>query len=231
MSGKVDKSPVKISRMFDSIAKQYDFLNDVTSLGFVRFWRRKVRVAISVKPGERVLDLAAGTGTSTNALYSPDVEIVACDLSPEMIRCGRRKFPHLDFVQGNATCLPFADNSFDVVTISFGLRNVDDTLLALREMFRVARPGGRIVVCEFSTPSNGVISLLYRFYNSVVLKRLIRGLTKNFKAYEYLNDSIQQWYTQDQLLSLLRSAGWERVGYKDLTFGVVAVHKGFKPKA
>ena len=146
----LDKQPHDVATMFDGIARRYDVTNDVMSLGQDRAWRAATLRALEVGPGDRVLDLAAGTGTSSEPLADRGVHVVPCDLSLGMLGVGKRRRPDLGFVAGDATRLPFADESFDAVTISFGLRNVVDTERALTEMLRVTRPGGRLVVCEFS---------------------------------------------------------------------------------
>ena len=155
--------------MFDAVARRYDLTNDVMSLWQVRMWRRVARAAVGAAPGLRILDLAAGTGTSAAEYAADGADVVACDLSPGMVAEGRRRHPGIEFVVGDALALPFADADFDVVTISYGLRNVQDTAAALAEMARVTRPGGRLVIAEFSTPVRRALRGLYRFYLGAAL--------------------------------------------------------------
>src|SRR6478735_5375259 len=157
----LDKEPHDVAAMFDDVAERYDLTNDVLSLGQTRRWRRAVVAAVGPRDGERVLDLAAGTGTSSEPFRAAGAEVVPCDFSLGMLEVGKRRQPGLAFTAGDALRLPFADDSFDAVTISFGLRNVSDTAAALTEMLRVTRPGGRLVVCEFSTPTWTPFRVLY----------------------------------------------------------------------
>jgi len=225
----LDKDPAAVAGMFDGVAKNYDLTNDVLSLGLDRWWRRATIQAIDALPGERVLDLAAGTGTSSEPLADAGVDVVPCDFSPGMVEVGRRRRPDLPFVVGDATDLPFGDAEFDAVTISFGLRNVVDTDKALREMYRVTKPGGRLVICEFSTPPNPVVRAGYRFYNATVLPRVARLVSSNSDAYSYLNESIAHWPDQRTLARRIAAAGWIKVAYRNLTGGLVALHRAAKP--
>lgn len=227
----LDKDPAAVSGMFDGVAQNYDLTNDVLTLGLDRRWRRATISAIDALPGERVLDLAAGTGTSSEPLADAGVDVVPCDFSPGMVEVGRRRRPDLPFVVGDATDLPFADGEFDAVTISFGLRNVVDTDKALSEMFRVTKPGGRLVICEFSTPPNALWRAGYRFYNGNVLPLVARAVSSNGDAYEYLNESIAAWPDQRALARKIAGAGWIKVGYRNLFGGVVALHRASKPSS
>ncbi len=228
------KDPSRVSGMFDEVAAGYDRTNTVLSLGQDKLWRIATTRAVAPKPGQRILDLAAGTGASSVALARSGAEVTAGDFSPGMIAEGRRRHghvPNVTFVQADAMALPFADDSFDAVTISFGLRNVNDPRLALREMLRVTAPGGRLVVCEFSHPQNPAFGGLYRFYNDRVLPVVAKTVSSNADAYDYLNESIRDWPDQVTLSSWIRDAGWTEVAHRDLTFGIVALHRAVKPHA
>jgi len=219
--------------MFDGIAPRYDLLNDILSLGQVRLWRRIVARITGAKPGERVLDLAAGTGTSTLTFTATGADAVACDFSLGMLQAGHAKIGagpqgsgrgRLGWVAGDALRLPFRDGAFDAVTISFGLRNVADTGAALAELRRVTRPGGRLVVCEFSTITIAPADMLYRRYLLHVLPAIARRTARNPEAYEYLAESIVDWPAQRELAGLIKAAGWSAVKWRDLSLGAVAVH-------
>jgi demethylmenaquinone methyltransferase/2-methoxy-6-polyprenyl-1,4-benzoquinol methylase len=221
--------------MFDGIAPRYDLLNDILSLGQVRLWRRVVARITGAKPGERVLDLAAGTGTSTLTFTATGADAVACDFSLGMLQAGHAKIGagppgsgrgRLGWVAGDALRLPFRDGAFDAVTISFGLRNVADTGAALAELRRVTRPGGRLVVCEFSTITIAPADMLYRRYLLHVLPAIARRTARNPEAYEYLAESIVDWPAQRELAGLIKAAGWSAVKWRDLSLGAVAVHVG-----
>lgn len=231
------KDPKHVSGMFDQVARRYDVTNDVLSLGNDRLWRIATRRAVDPKPGERILDLAAGTGASSVALARSGADVVAADFSPGMIAEGRRRYgpvapgggiPNLTFVEADATDLPFDDDEFDAVTMSFGLRNVNEPKVALSELHRVTKPGGRIVVCEFSHPPSPAFRGLYRFYNGRILPAVARLVSSNAEAYEYLNESIADWPDQSTLAGWLREAGWTDVAYRNLSFGIVALHRGRK---
>ncbi|MFN3947996.1 demethylmenaquinone methyltransferase [Microbacterium sp.] len=226
------KDPQRVSGMFDQVAAAYDRTNSVLSLGNDRLWRAATLRAVAPKRGERILDLAAGTGTSSMAFVPSGAHVVAADFSRGMIAEGRRRHgsvPNLEFVQADATDLPFADGEFDAVTMSFGLRNVNDPRRALRELRRVTRPGGRIVVCEFSHPPSRAFNGLYRFYNDRVLPIVAKAVSSNAEAYDYLNESIRDWPDQPTLAGWMRDAGWEDVAYRNLSFGIVALHRGIRP--
>ncbi|MGK2865505.1 MAG: demethylmenaquinone methyltransferase [Mycobacterium sp.] len=223
----LEKDPHEVASMFDAVARRYDITNTVMSLGQDRFWRRETRSALGIGPGERVLDLAAGTAVSTVELASSGAWCVAADFSVGMLAAGAgRDVPK---VAGDATRLPFADGVFDAVTISFGLRNVVDHVAGLKEMARVTRPGGRLVVCEFSTPSNGLFATVYKEYLMQALPMMARTVSSNPDAYVYLAESIRAWPTQPQLADRIRDAGWEAVRWRNLTGGIVALHAAVKP--
>ncbi|GGK50325.1 demethylmenaquinone methyltransferase [Nocardia camponoti] len=212
--------------MFDGVAKRYDLTNTVISAGQDRYWRWATRRAVAPRPGERVLDLAAGTGVSTVELGKSGAWCVATDFSQGMLAAGR--FRRVPMVAGDAMALPFADNSFDAVTISFGLRNVADIDLALREMWRVTKPGGRVVVCEFSTPVFAPFRTVYMEYLMKALPRVARAVSSNPDAYVYLAESIRAWPNQRRLARRIGEAGWDQVQWRDLTGGIVALHRAYK---
>ena len=223
--------------MFDALAGRYDLMNDVLSGGQVRLWRKEVQRIVAAKPGDRVLDLAAGTGTSSRSFAQSGAATVACDFSFGMLSTGQAKLLARDpkqsltrgqvaFAAGDAMRLPFKDDAFDVVTISFGLRNVQRTRDALEEMRRVTRPGGRLVVCEFSRITVPPVDAIYRRYLSGILPRVAQMAARNPVAYDYLAESITDWPAQRELADVIRSAGWSAVRWRNLTMGIVAVHVG-----
>jgi demethylmenaquinone methyltransferase/2-methoxy-6-polyprenyl-1,4-benzoquinol methylase len=222
----LDKRPRDVAAMFDKVARRYDLTNTVLSLGQDRRWRRRTRQCLELRPGRRVLDLAAGTGVSTAELRLSGVQAVACDFSLGMLREGRqhRDRRQLPFVAGDALHLPFATGAFDAVTISFGLRNVADVPAALAEMARVVRPGGRLVVCEFSRPTIAPFRQVYLYYLTRVLPWVARKLSSNPDAYLYLAESIRAWPGQEQLARIIAGAGWSSVRFRNLTGGIVALH-------
>jgi demethylmenaquinone methyltransferase/2-methoxy-6-polyprenyl-1,4-benzoquinol methylase len=224
----LDKKPVDVASMFDTVAEKYDVTNDVLSLGQDRLWRRAVVKAVDAKPGERILDIAAGTGTSSEPWADQEIEVVPADFSLGMLRVGRRRRPDMAFTAADAMNLPFADESFDVVTMSFGLRNVADAETALREFLRVTKPGGRLLVCEFSQPVNKVFRTVYSNYLMRALPPVARRTSSNPDSYVYLAESIRAWPPQGELAGIVEAAGWQQVGWTNLTGGVVALHHGTK---
>lgn len=223
------KDPEDVSRMFDRVAKRYDLLNDLLSLGQTKRWRKKVRRIIAPHPGMRILDIAAGTGTSSAALASDGANVTALDFSKGMLEEGRRLHPELTFVFGDALALPFKDDEFDVTTISFGLRNTNDPSLALKEALRVTRPGGSIHVIEFSHPRSRIFRTIYFKYLLRAMPPVALRLSSNPDAYIYLAESILAWPNQEDLAKVMAGAGWSDIRWRDLTFGVVAVHSATKP--
>jgi len=215
--------------MFDGVAERYDITNDVLSLGQTRLWRRAVARAVDARPGQRVLDLAAGTGSSSLPFAAAGADVVACDFSLGMLRVGKRSHPDLDLLAGDALRLPFADEVFDAVTISFGLRNVSDVDAALVEMARVTRPGGRLVVCEFSHPVWRPFRRVYSGYLMGALPGVARRVSSNPDAYVYLAESIRAWPDQAGLAARIGGAGWADVAWSDLTYGIVALHRARRP--
>ena len=224
------KQPDDVSAMFDVTAPRYDLMNALASVGQDHLWRIATRRAIKPLPGEHILDLAAGTGTSSVPLARAGAIVTAADRSTGMIRVGRERHPDLNFVVADAEALPFEDASFDAATISFGLRNVQHPEVALREMWRVVRPGGRLVVCEFSTPPNPVLRAGYRLWLHDVLLRLA-SIGSNPASYEYLVESILAWRDQRGVARLMREAGWTDVRWRNLTAGIVALHRAWRPEA
>lgn len=225
----LEKDSRDVAAMFDAVARRYDLTNDVLSLGQDRAWRRATLEALAAAPGDTVLDLAAGTGTSAAPLADRGVRVVACDLSLGMLEVGRGRRPDIAFVAGDALALPFADASFDAVTISFGLRNVPDVPAALREMLRVTVPGGAVVICEFSRPTNRAFRAVYRQYLARALPRVAGVVARESDAYTYLADTIAEWPNQRELGLMLREAGWTKVAYRNLSGGIVALHRGGRP--
>lgn len=224
----LNKDPDDVSKMFDDVAHRYDFLNDLLSLGRTKAWRRVVTSIIGPKPGMRILDIAAGTGSSSRPLVDKGAEVTALDFSHGMIKQGRKQNKNINFVQGDALKLPFEDNSFDVTTISFGLRNTSNTDKALKEALRVTKDGGRIVVAEFSHPVNPIFKKIYLNYLMKALPVIVKKISKNPDAYIYLAESIRAWPDQAELASIMRDSGFKSVAWQDLTFGIVAVHIGYK---
>ena len=210
--------------MFDDVAKRYDLTNDILSLGQDRRWRTAVVDAVGPRHGERVLDLAAGTGTSSQPFADRGARVVPCDFSLGMLRVGKHARPHLSFTAGDGTRLPFADDTFDAVTISFGLRNIVDPDAGLREMLRVTRPGGRLVVCEFSHPTWAPFRTLYVEYLMKALPSLARAVSSSPDAYVYLAESIRAWPDQPALGARIQEAGWSHVRWRNLSGGIVALH-------
>ncbi|MDX6211473.1 MAG: demethylmenaquinone methyltransferase / 2-methoxy-6-polyprenyl,4-benzoquinol methylase [Frankiales bacterium] len=222
----LEKTPQQVASMFDEVAARYDLTNDLLSLGQDRRWRRLVVDAVGAGPGELVLDLAAGTGTSSAAFAERGASVVACDFSLGMLQVGRRRRPSMPFVAGDALRLPFADDSFDAVSISFGLRNVHDVDRALAELHRVTKPGGRLVVCEFSHPTWAPFRTVYVEYLMRALPAVARAVSSNPDAYVYLAESIRAWPDQPALAVRLQKAGWSNVAWRNLSGGIVALHRG-----
>ena len=222
------KAPTEVAAMFDTVAESYDKTNDLLSFGQDRIWRKKVLKEVNPVSGQTILDLAAGTGSSSIVFKKPGVRVIASDFSKGMLEVGKKRHPELEFVFADATKLPFENNSVDAVTISFGLRNVQEPKVALNEMLRVLKPGGKVVICEFSKVNVPIIKQLYGFYLKRILPRLSSLLAKNQGAYEYLAESIIAWPNQQELVAWLSQAGFENSQYKNASFGVVAIHSGTK---
>ena len=222
----LDKQPHEVAAMFDGVAERYDTTNTVLSFGQDRLWRQATRRALGLTHGDRCLDVAAGTAVSTEELARSGAEVVACDFSLGMLRAGRHR--PVPLVAGDALHLPFADGVFDAVTISFGLRNVADTDAALRELARVTRPGGRLVVCEFSQPVWRPFRTVYSEYLMRALPEVALRVSSNPDAYVYLAESIREWPDQAALAERLQGAGWRDVAWRNLTGGIVALHRGVR---
>jgi demethylmenaquinone methyltransferase/2-methoxy-6-polyprenyl-1,4-benzoquinol methylase len=227
----LSKQPAQVAAMFDEVAPTYDKTNDLLSFGQSRLWRGIVAKAVDPRSGQSILDMAAGTGSSTVAFARPGVRLVAGDFSEGMLAEGRKRHPEIEFVFADATKLPFKAKEFDATTISFGLRNVVDVEAALSEMFRVTKPGGRIVICEFSKVTSPLLRPFYNFYLRRVLPAFSSLASKTPEAYAYLSESIDAWPDQRTLAAKIEKAGYENVTFRNLSFGIVAIHLGFKPKA
>lgn len=215
--------------MFDGVARRYDLTNTVLSLGLDRAWRRATREALDLAPGQRVLDVGAGTGVSTQELATSGAYAVGVDLSIGMLQAGRRARPAVPLLAGDALRLPFPDATFDAVTISFALRNVVEPVAAMREFARVTRPGGRLVVCEFSHPTLAPFRQVYLSYLMRSLPTVARRVSSNPDAYVYLAESIRAWPDQAGLAALVGEAGWQGVAWRNLTGGIVALHRATRP--
>ncbi|MFD8478765.1 demethylmenaquinone methyltransferase [Kitasatospora sp. NPDC059673] len=224
----LDKQPHDVAAMFDDVAAKYDRTNDVLSLGQARLWRRAVADAVEAVAGQRILDLGAGTGTSSLPFLEAGADVVPCDFSIGMLTEGKSRHPELALTAGDATRLPFADESFDAVTISFALRNVQDHQGAMREMLRVTKPGGKLVICEFSTPTWTPFRTVYTEYLMRALPPVATKVSSNPEAYVYLAESIRSWPDQPSLAAELQQVGWTKVAWRNLTGGIVALHRGFK---
>ncbi|MEN9324803.1 MAG: hypothetical protein RL414_557 [Actinomycetota bacterium] len=225
----LNKDPKDVAAMFDGVAKRYDFINDLLSLNRTKAWRKVATAIIAPRKGMKILDIAAGTGSSSRPLADAGAEVIALDFSQGMLDAGRKRHPDLTFVQGDALKLPFEKNEFDVATISFGLRNTNNAKDALADALRVVKPGGRMVVVEFSHPTNRIFRTIYMKYLMRALPAIAKKTSSNPDAYVYLAESIQAWPDQRGLASVMESAGWEKVTWSDLTFGIVAIHVGHKP--
>ena len=228
-SASMDKNPQEVAAMFDGVAKRYDIVNDILSLGRTKAWRSAATKVIAPTSGMKILDLAAGTGSSSEPLAKAGADVTAADFSEGMIAAGRKARPHLNFVKADALSLTFPDNTFDLLTISFGLRNTENTAKALAEARRVVKPGGRLVVVEFSSPTFAPFRAIYMNYLMRALPFIARKTSSNPDAYIYLAESIRAWPDQKALAAQIVDAGWSQVGWKNLTGGVVAIHMALAP--
>ncbi|MBK4714967.1 MULTISPECIES: bifunctional demethylmenaquinone methyltransferase/2-methoxy-6-polyprenyl-1,4-benzoquinol methylase UbiE [Tenebrionibacter/Tenebrionicola group] len=226
-----------VAQVFHSVAAKYDVMNDLMSFGIHRLWKRFTIDCSGVRRGQRVLDLAGGTGDLTakfSRLVGETGEVVLADINASMLKMGREKLRNLgvvgnvNYVQANAETLPFPDNAFDCITISFGLRNVTDKEKALRSMFRVLKPGGRLLVLEFSKPIIEPLSKAYDAYSFHILPRIGEVVAQDADSYRYLAESIRMHPDQDALKAMMEEAGFENTSYYNLTAGIVALHRGFK---
>ena len=225
----MDKNPDEVAAMFDGVAKRYDLVNDLLSLGQTKSWRRKTTEIIAPKPGMEILDLAAGTGSSSVPLAKAGAKVIPADFSEGMLEAGRAKHPYLPFTKADALNLPFESGRFDVVTISFGLCNTVDFDKALAQMLRVTKPGGRLVICEFSQPTWRPFRALYMNYLMKALPAIAKFTSSNPEAYQYLAESIRAWPNQATLAARIEAAGWQRATWRNLTFGIVSVHIAYAP--
>ncbi|AZZ99854.1 bifunctional demethylmenaquinone methyltransferase/2-methoxy-6-polyprenyl-1,4-benzoquinol methylase UbiE [Pseudoalteromonas sp. R3] len=226
-----------VADVFHSVAAKYDVMNDLMSFGIHRLWKRQTIACSGVRQGHRVLDLAGGTGDLTakfSELVGESGQVILGDINDSMLRVGRDKLRDLgrvgniEYVQMNAEALPFPDNSLDVITIAFGLRNVTDKDKALRSMYRVLKPGGRLLVLEFSKTDNEALSKLYDFYSFNILPTMGKLVANDSESYRYLAESIRMHPDQETLKSMMEEAGFEQASYQNLTGGIVALHRGFK---
>jgi len=224
----LSKDPDEVAAMFDGVAKRYDLVNDLLSLGRTKAWRKAATKIIAPAPGMQILDLAAGPGSSSEPLHKAGATVFATDFSEGMLAVGRKSRPYLNFSKADALNLPFDDNRFDVVTISYGLRNTVNYPKALAEARRVTKLGGRMVVVEFSHPTWRPFRTIYTEYLMKALPAIARRTSSNPDAYIYLAESIRAWPDQKGLASAMEKAGWGQISWKNLTGGVVAVHSGIK---
>lgn len=224
----MDKRPEQVAGMFDQVAKRYDVTNLAMTFGQVNLWRAILNQALAIKPGEKVLDIAAGTGSSSAVFQKSGAEVTALDFSKGMVEEGRLRNPRINFIQGDALNLPFEDQTFDCVTCSFGLRNMQDTEKAIGEFLRVTKVGGRLGIMEFSTPSNPIIAKAHRLYLKTVLPLFGKIVSSDPQAYSYLMESIFDWPDQVALGYLIQDQGWAEVEYSNLTFGAVAIHRAIR---
>lgn len=234
---KTEEKESKVAGVFHSVAQQYDIMNDLMSMGIHRLWKRFTIDASGVRPGNKVLDIAGGTGDLTakfSKLVGREGKVILADINSSMLDVGRTKLrdkglvQNIDYVQANAEYLPFEDNTFDIVTIAFGLRNVTNKDRALQSMYRVLKPGGRLLVLEFSKPEHDIMNKLYDFYSFSVLPKMGELVAKDGDSYKYLAESIRMHPDQETLKAMMEDAGFEQTSYKNLTDGIVALHKGFK---
>ena len=227
----------KVAEVFHSVADRYDVMNDLMSFGVHRLWKRYTIELAGIRKGQRVLDLAGGTGDLAGRfarMVGPEGEVVLADINASMLRRGRERMldeglaGNLRFAQVNAEHLPFPDNHFDLITIAFGLRNVTDKDAALRSMYRVLKPGGRLLVLEFSKPVLPGLKPVYDLYSFSALPMMGRLVTGDADSYRYLAESIRMHPDQPTLKAMMETAGFERVEYYNLSGGIVAVHRGYK---
>lgn len=227
----------KVASVFHSVAQQYDVMNDLMSFGIHRLWKRFTIDASGVRPGNKVLDLAGGTGDLTakfSQLVGREGKVILADINSSMLNVGRDKLrdrglvQNIEYVQANAQYLPFEDNTFDIITIAFGLRNVTDKDMALRSMYRVLKPGGRLLILEFSKPEHELVNKAYDFYSFNILPKIGELVAKDGDSYQYLAESIRMHPDQETLKTMMDAAGFEQTSFKNLTGGVVALHKGYK---
>ena len=233
----VEEKQGKVAEVFHSVAAKYDIMNDAMSFGVHRLWKRFTIELSGVRAGQTVLDIAGGTGDLAykfSKKVGPTGKVVLADINDSMLKVGRDKLTYrgvinnMEFVQANAQYLPFEDNTFDLITIAFGLRNVTDKDMALESMLRVLKPGGRLLVLEFSKTNNPVLSKLYDTYSFSILPKMGQLIANDSESYKYLAESIRMHPDQETLKSMMQNAGFERCSFHNMTGGVVALHKGYK---
>ncbi len=226
-----------VAGVFHNVAAKYDIMNDLMSMGIHRLWKRFTIDCSGVRPGHKVLDLAGGTGDLTakfSRIVGEKGEVILADINDSMLKVGRDKLRdigvvgNVHFVQANAEELPFPDNHFDLITIGFGLRNVTDKDKALRSMFRVLKPGGRLLVLEFSKPITPELAKVYDLYSFQILPKMGEIVAQDRDSYQYLAESIRMHPDQDTLEQMMQNAGFENTSYYNLTGGIVALHRGYK---
>jgi len=234
----VDEKAERVADVFHSVASKYDIMNDLLSMGVHRVWKRFTIEVSGVRAGNQVLDVAGGTGDLTryfSRLVGPSGKVILSDINSSMLDMGRDRLTdqgytsNVEYVQANAECLPFADNSFDCVTIAFGLRNVTDKNAALRSLTRVLKPGGRLLVLEFSKPGSPLLSKIYDTYSFNILPKLGKLVANDSESYQYLAESIRMHPDQETLKSMMEDAGLSQCKYHNMTGGIVALHRGVKP--
>ncbi|EHQ51218.1 MULTISPECIES: bifunctional demethylmenaquinone methyltransferase/2-methoxy-6-polyprenyl-1,4-benzoquinol methylase UbiE [Ectothiorhodospira] len=227
----------RVGQVFHSVASRYDVMNDLMSMGIHRIWKRFTIEVAAARPGQKILDLAGGTGDLTSRfsrIVGPTGQVVLCDINASMLACGRARLideglvGNINYVQGNAECLPYPDDYFDLITIAFGLRNVTDKNAALRSMLRVLRPGGKLLVLEFSQPTSKPLQSVYDVYSFKALPLMGKVVAGDADSYRYLAESIRMHPDQETLKQMMQTAGFERCDYHNLTGGIVALHKGYK---
>ncbi|WP_335342635.1 bifunctional demethylmenaquinone methyltransferase/2-methoxy-6-polyprenyl-1,4-benzoquinol methylase UbiE [Pseudidiomarina terrestris] len=232
-----DEKQSLVANVFNSVAQKYDIMNDVMSFGIHRLWKRYTIDCSGVRSGMKVLDIAGGTGDLTaqfSRRVGPSGKVVLADINQAMLDVGQDKLRNkgivgnVDYVQANAESLPFDDDTFDIITIAFGLRNVTDKQKALESMFRVLKPGGRLLVLEFSKPVPPMLSQAYDFYSFNVLPKMGQLVAGDAESYQYLAESIRMHPDQETLKAMMEQAGYEQVTFDNLTGGIVALHRGFK---
>lgn len=233
----VDEKAGMVAGVFHSVAAKYDVMNDLMSLGIHRLWKRYTVEMSGIRRGQRVLDLAGGTGDLAmkfSRIVGAEGQVVLADINSSMLEVGRQRLidagvvGNVEYAQVNAECLPFPDNHFDLITIAFGLRNVTDKDKALASMYRVLKPGGRLLVLEFSKPTVPGLSPVYDLYSFTMLPMMGRLVTGDSESYRYLAESIRMHPNQETLKGMMEAVGFERVEYFNLTGGIVALHRGFK---
>lgn len=233
----VEEKVKRVGEVFHSVAHRYDLMNDIMSMGIHRVWKRFTVETAAARPGWKVLDLAGGTGdlaSRFSRIVGPEGHVVLCDINESMLKCGRARLideglvENINYVQGNAECLPYPDDHFDLITIAFGLRNVTDKNAALSSMLRVLKPGGKLLILEFSHPTSAGFKKLYDFYSFKGLPIMGKLVAKDADSYRYLAESIRMHPDQETLKGMMLQAGFQRCDYFNLTGGIVALHRGYK---